>query len=176
MEGDALYFFDQAANRARGPYPLTQIVEFAETTVINIDTLVAPTGRQEWTAIRDWPELCELLFPEAHLHLRAEAYQAAPEADAEYESDAYAVLAVNRAQEDPDKVIFTDEQLRPKMSRRLKDYLWGIFGVNLLLILGAGLYTLIFGVNVVVVIFALSGMIIWSIGLTWVTFFVMDSW
>lgn len=176
MDETALYYYDQPNQRARGPFSLSQFEEFAQTGVVAVDTLIAPVGTDRWIAIADWPELRELLFPEAHLHLKAEGYQPAPEAEATLETDAYAVLAINRSREDPDKLIITDEDMRPKMSRRTRDFLWGFFGGNALLLVGAGLYTLLFGVNVVFLLYALGFLVIWSIGITWISFGVMSRW
>lgn len=176
MEGNALYYWDAATSRARGPFSIEQLQEFAELGVIAPDTLVAPEGGEHWLAIRNWPDLCELLFPAAHLHLRQQAYQPSPEDEAALETDAYAVLAINRSREDPDKVILSDDDLRPAMSRRTKDLIFGLALGNGVVLGGVGLYHLLFGANVVMLIAALGFVCIWTAGLLWVTYGVMSRW
>ncbi|GHC10352.1 DUF4339 domain-containing protein [Cerasicoccus arenae] len=176
MSSERLYFFDSEAKQARGPYLLDQLKEFSETGVISRNTLVAPPDNSEWIAISDWPELDSFLFPPSTIHLRTERYQAEAEAPAALATDAYEVLAINRSHEDPDKLVITDEDMRPRMTRRTRDYLWGIFGGNFLIIAGNGLYGLLFGVNPVILLFSLALVAMWTAGFTWITYGIMGRW
>ena len=62
------------------------------------------------------------------------------------------------------------EERRP--SRRKRDYWTLMIGVNGALILTA----LLIGLNVMTAVYAFSGVILISIGLTWIMWFIMDDY
>lgn len=87
------------------------------------------------------------------------------------ENEVHAILRANleRAKEDGlDELI-----LRPKpMSRRKKDYWLMLIGGNLLLVA----LVVLMAKNVVSLVFGGSGMIFYSLALTWIMWFVMDDY
>lgn len=96
---------------------------------------------------------------------------AAPGVRADDPNDVYAVLERNRAME---KNSGRDQvELKKKgLSRRTRDFWLLIVGGNL-----AVLASVFFsGLNVMTVIFGLAGIIIVSLGLTWVMWFVMSDY
>lgn len=172
---EQLYWLDRASGRARGPFSVAQFREFAETGALLPGHEVAAPGAPNWVTLQDWPELQAALFP-AHPgpQLSHEHYQAQQEAPPELESDPYAILAINRAREDPDELILTDEDLRPKLSRRVKDFWVMLVGGNVAILLLAGAIGLIGGLNAVALTYVLAFMVTWSVGITWLSFGVMS--
>ncbi|MFZ5494258.1 MAG: hypothetical protein ACOZE5_02835 [Verrucomicrobiota bacterium] len=89
-------------------------------------------------------------------------------ANADDPNDVYAALQRNRAQEqthDLDRV-----EVREVKSRRKRDFWLLLVGGNLVI---AGLVGLL-GPNVVTVLFGFGGVIVFSLGLTWIMWQVMD--
>ncbi|MBI2497659.1 MAG: hypothetical protein HYV75_07010 [Opitutae bacterium] len=83
-------------------------------------------------------------------------------------NDVYAVLHQNRAVE---RRFGKDEvEIREIKSRRVREFWLLLVGGNLAIIGGVFLS----GINVITVIFGLAGLIIFSLGVTWVMWQVMD--
>ena len=85
-------------------------------------------------------------------------------------NDVYAVLQQNRAEEK--KFGLNEVQIRELKSKRKRDFWLMLVGGNLLII---GL-VIITGFNVVSVVFGLAGIVMLSLGLTWVMWQVMDKY
>jgi predicted phage tail protein len=86
------------------------------------------------------------------------------------EHDVYAILQQNRSVER--KAGLNEVEIRPVRSRRKRDY-W------LLLVPGNALFGLVGWIardNVVVLVSAGAGMVVFSLGLTWVMWFVMNDY
>ena len=86
------------------------------------------------------------------------------------EHDVYAILQQNRAEEK--KFALNEVQIKENKSKRKRDFWLMLVGGNLLIVT----LVIVTGFNVVSVIFGLAGIIILSLGLTWVMWQVMDKY
>lgn len=84
--------------------------------------------------------------------------------------DVHAMLRENRAVEE--QAGFDEVIVRPVKSRRKRDF-WLMLIVGNLVIIGA---TLLSGLNPVTLLFGFAGLIMLSLGLTWIMWFVMDDY
>ncbi len=85
-------------------------------------------------------------------------------------NDVYAVLEKNRAVER--KLGLNEVEIREIKSRRKKDYWFLIIGGNLAIVGAVALS----GFNLISVIFGMSGLIVFSLGATWIMWQVMDKY
>jgi uncharacterized integral membrane protein len=86
------------------------------------------------------------------------------------EHDVYAMLQQNRVVEQQSGL--NEVRIKETKSRRKRDF-WSLLVGGNLLIVALVVFT---GFNVVSVIFGLAGIIIISLGLTWIMWFVMDDY
>lgn len=86
------------------------------------------------------------------------------------EHDVYAILQQNRAVEQ--RLGLGEVEIRKKKSRRKRDFWLLLIGGNLLV---AGLVA-VGRFNLISLIFGLAGMVVLSVGLTWIMWFVMDDY
>ena len=85
-------------------------------------------------------------------------------------NDVFAALQKNRAVEKQHGL--NEVELREIKSRRLRDFWLHLFGGNLAIVAGVALS----GFNIISVIFGLSGLIVFSLGVTWVMWQVMNKY
>ena len=85
-------------------------------------------------------------------------------------NDVYAVLDENRSVEK--KLGLNEVEIRELKSRRRRDYWTLLIGGNLAIVGAVALS----GFNLISVIFGLSGLIVFSLGATWIMWQVMDKY
>lgn len=102
----------------------------------------------------------------AGVHHDPTARRAAPKADDP--NDVLKILAQNRTAERQHD--FDAIEIRKVSSRRKRDFWLVLVGGNLAIIGGVALS----GINVITVVFGLAGLIIFSLGVSWVMWQVMD--
>lgn len=177
-KGLHLFIFDTDSEKVRGPFSIDLLKGLVEVGKVTPETLISIGKDHEWRAISEEESLMGLLFPDTPgLHLAAPtAAQAEPNPGADI--NVFKILEENRAVEDDDKLIITEEDMiRARFfnfSQRTRDY-FVLLAVTTILTLFAGYF---FGANSnpLVLTFALSGWTIASLGLAYVFFFVMDSY
>lgn len=102
----------------------------------------------------------------AGVHHDPRPRQAGPKAGDPH--DVFEVLRQNRRREQRHNLDAIE--IRKIRSRRKRDFWWGLVGGNLLIIGGV----LVSGSSVITVVYGLAGLIIFSIGLSWIMWQVMD--
>ncbi len=86
-------------------------------------------------------------------------------------NDVHAILRAN-LERDRERGLYQVAMEERRPSRRKRDYWTLMIGVNGALILTA----LLIGLNVMTAVYAFSGVILISIGLTWIMWFIMDDY
>ena len=59
------YIRQSAAGETRGPFDEDQLVSLAEAGQINLDTEVTDESKESWLAVKDFPDMKAMIFPEA---------------------------------------------------------------------------------------------------------------
>lgn len=85
-------------------------------------------------------------------------------------NDVYTVLQQNRAEEK--KAGLNEVQIKEIKSKRKRDYWLTLIGGNIFIV---GVVTLI-GFNVFTLIYGLAGVVMFSLGLTWIVWQIMDKY
>jgi hypothetical protein len=106
------------------------------------------------------------LKPKEFERVNAEPGTQAPSAD----HDVYAILQANRAREQEHGL--GEVEVKAVKSRRRRDYWLLLFFGNIVIVGTAA----VVGLNIMTMVYAFSGLILFSCGLTWIMWFVMDDY
>lgn len=173
-----LFIFDSDHRQVRGPYAIISLKELVEVGKVTPETMVSIGKDHEWREIKKEESLMGLLFPDTPgLHLVEDiSIEKTPES--KIPVDVYDMLKENRAVEDDDKLIVTDEDLENarifNLSRRTKDYL-SLLVISTVIALFAGFFMgALF--NPLGLMFLLSGWVMANVGFAFVIYIAMDTY
>ncbi|WOO43220.1 hypothetical protein [Rubellicoccus peritrichatus] len=173
-----LFVFDADQRQILGPYPISSLKELADIGKISMETKVSMGKDHEWRPIKDEESLMGILFPVTEeLHLNDNpVIEKTPES--EIPVDVYDMLEENRAAEDDEAIIITDEDLDRarllNLSRRTRDYLTIVLVATALAII-VGILTGGLS-NIIGLIYILSAWTIAIMGFAFLIYIVMDAY
>jgi hypothetical protein len=163
-------------NEIRGPFAWDRLCELAESGVITSATESSQSGIGPWTAIREAGDYAGVLPQRAQLQFKARPFEkvnqpseppAGGPAAAPPGNEVENILRLNREREKQAGL----DQLRlapPVPNRRRRDYLMLLIGGNLVIVLGVGA---IAGPIIAAMLAA-----VFTVGVTWVLYGVMDKY
>ncbi len=185
---DSPPLFVRLHRETRGPFTLDQLRELAEAGVITPETAASAQAAGPWSPLRDLPDGGGLFRARPQFQFKARDFEAVNRPEAAPVDHRALIAAANQGRAPPpggrpaassnEVVEILQENTRlqlqherpvdltPRPNRRRRDYLIAMTVVN-----GFFVASLLYGGGG---IFALSGIVICSAGITWIMFGVMD--